>query len=357
MRRWMWVLWLGGCDLLVAPGGGLGVVDGPCGGSRTAALWFDDADVGYAGCGENGEGTGLFRTADGGLTWGEVTGFGTVRVSDIRRGPGAYADRLFLAGKDTAGAALAWSWDGAGAPVALLSYDGASMRIGHAENIVVTAGGRAAADSLTGNYLAGTDDLAAPLTEYEYLDERTLDGPPPGVNVHPRRLVAVGEAVWGVGSVINDPAGIYLPSEREDATPWMMTTVQPDPSSDGELLDLHVTDARDAIAVGRDQTSGDVLAWRLAGDPYDPASWSALPLGLSGGGIAWDVVVDGDVVLVVGERAPSSAGGFALLSTDGGASFTDIAPAGAPALSKAWRFADGRVLLLGSGGYGALGTP
>lgn len=83
-------------------GGGLlewSELAGPCGGSATNAMWFDDPSTGFAGCGENADGEGLFTTIDGGATWDSHSAFNEVRTMDIRRGPdgvlyGAGTDQL-----------------------------------------------------------------------------------------------------------------------------------------------------------------------------------------------------------------------------------------------------------------------
>ena len=85
----------------------------PCFGNRTDAMWFDGRDTVWVGCGSTTEGTGLFRSDDGGATWASAGAFfDRFRVSSIQR---ADDGLLYVAGLDTTSAArvVALAPDGA----------------------------------------------------------------------------------------------------------------------------------------------------------------------------------------------------------------------------------------------------
>ena len=61
----------------------------PCIGNRTDAMWFDDANTGFVGCGSTTIGYGLYTTTDGGTTWDAVPSVNNIldsmRVGSIQR--------------------------------------------------------------------------------------------------------------------------------------------------------------------------------------------------------------------------------------------------------------------------------
>ena len=71
----------------------------PCVGNRTDALWMDDANNAFVGCGSTTSGEGFYQTADGGSTWSNFTVgngfFDSMRVNSISRGADG---NLYVAG-------------------------------------------------------------------------------------------------------------------------------------------------------------------------------------------------------------------------------------------------------------------
>lgn len=324
------------------------VVSGPCLGSQTNAMHFDADGRGYLGCGENADGVGLHRSDDGGRSWARVDGFDRVRVSDIRRGPDG---ALLLAGKDTTGPAIAYAYrDGAAPSVeVLLNYGPRApfMRIGHAENVVVAADGAAMVDSLTGSYVGYRAAADEDFVEYYY----GLDADDAEAALTIRRLGLVDGAFFGVGGSISDPAQVFVEADRPRFTRVALG------EHDGELYDF--AQVGDAVLVGGwDQTDREPLLLRGVGDLARPESWTRLDVTARvAQGAVRGVHAVGDDVLVVGERFPTAAGGFALFSSDGGEHWADVTPKGARVLSRAWLFSDGRAVVAGAGGYLALGSP
>ncbi|MEM7156317.1 MAG: hypothetical protein AAF799_25915 [Myxococcota bacterium] len=329
-------------------------VGGPCAGSGTNALWFDDANVGFVGCGENADGEGLYTTIDGGTTWESQMRFGEVRVMDIRRGPDGV---LYGAGIHQLDGYSVFSIDESD-PERLdprgLYQPGTSAfsAVNQAENVAVTGDGEILIDSLTGTSCAH-QPAGGEFTEYESLSEAAIADPDaPGIQV--RRILAHDNSFYAVGSLINDPARVHLPSMLPDATfHFQSVELQPE-TRDGELLDMHIWDSTHMIVAGHDQSERYPLMYLLdGGDPYMVDSWEQIEL--------WDsdleyeggyngIAVDGDVVVGVGEKIPTSQGGFVVHSTDGGRTFVDITPEGAGALSRVFMLGNGELVVAGGGG-------
>lgn len=329
---------------------------GPCGGSATNAMWFDDAEHGFVGCGENAEGTGLFVTIDGGASWEPQMKFGEVRTMDIRRGPDGV---LYGAGTDQLDGFSLWSIDESGAqlePVGLYTpSNNAFTSVGQGENAAVTAEGRILVDSLTGTS-AAYRSAGGEFEEHRSVGEAAIDDPDNAPAFQVRRVVAFGEQFFAVGSLINDPARIHLPSLLPGAT-FHFQSVQLQPETrDGELLDMHMWSETHIIVAGHDQSERYPLIYVVDGDPYVADDWQQVELWDSGieyqGGID-DIDVVGDTVVAVGEKIPSSAGGFVVISHDAGLTWEDITPedqGGPGPLSAVKLFENGDMVVGGGGG-------
>src|SRR5690606_13740139 len=126
---------------------------------------------------------------------------------------------------------------------------------------------------------------------------------------------------------------------------------------EGELWGLAVNDQR-LVAVGVDQDNdiGKILV--SSADPYNAAGYSELSLPdiVGSGGIgtwARGVCMQGDVIVVVGERQPlGSATGLVMRSTNGGASFQNITPPGVTgSVSKCLIEPAGSIVVAGAAGF------
>lgn len=330
-------------------------VAGPCAGSGTNTVWFDDRDNGFIGCGENADGEGLYTSVDGGGTWEDNIRFAEVRIMDIRRGPDG---ELYGSGIHQLDGYPSWTFDLSGGAIDAVSIYEPSGTVGNvtqAENTAVTADGQAMIDSLTG-VSAAYRDTGGVWEEVDSLGEDLLDDPAsPGFQV--RRILAHENAFYAVGSTINDPARVHLPSQLDGAT-WHFQSIELQPDTrDGELHDMHIWDSTHMIVAGVDQSTRFPLIYLLdGGDPYALESWEQIELLDSGleyeGGIN-DIHVVGDTVVAVGEKFPTSQGGFVVISEDGGQTWEDITPPGEPntgALSAVWMFDNGEMVVAGGGG-------
>lgn len=322
---------------------------GPCAGSGTNTLWFDDRNTGFIGCGENANGEGLFTTVDGGETWEDNVRFNEVRIMDIRRGPDGV---LYGAGIHQLDGYPVWAFDESGATIdatGLYTGSGTVGQVSQAQNVAVTSDGRALIDSLTGTsaaYLAASGDWE----EVDSLSEDLL-GDPDALSYQVRRIRAYEDAFYAVGSRINDPGRVHLPSQLPDAT-FHFATVELQPETrDGELQDIHVWDATHILVAGHDQSTRFPLIYRLdGGDAYDSASWEQIELldsGLEYQGRVNALSVVGDTVVAAGAKFPS--GGFVVISADQGQTWEDISPQ-TGALSAVWMFETGEIVAAGGSG-------
>lgn len=343
-----------GSDETGEPGGPLAwsEISGPCAGSGTNALWFDDRMNGFVGCGENADGEGLYTTIDGGATFEENVRFNEVRVMDIRRGPDGV---LYGAGIHQLDGFPLWSFDEGGMIGATGLYtpsNSAFTAVNQGQNAAITDDGQMMVDSLTGTQ-AAYRPAGGEFEEVDSLSEELLSNPDAG-SYQVSRIVANDNRFYAVGSLINDPARVHLPSLLDGATfHFQSVLLQPD-TRDGELQDMHVWDSEHIIVAGFDQSERFPLVYLVDGaDPYDSANWEKIEFFDSGidyqAGIN-DIAVDGETVVMVGEKFPTSAGGFVVISEDGGRNFEDVTPEGMGPLSRVWMFDNGEMITAGGGG-------
>jgi photosystem II stability/assembly factor-like uncharacterized protein len=344
---------------MAQPMGGWTELSQPCGGTKTDAFWFDDRQTGYAGCGTNAQGAGLFKTTDGGRTWASQRNFMGARVNDVRRGPDG---KLYGAGLDSVdGFQVFQIDDSAPANLKLVGLykksNNAFKSVGQGENIAITQDGQLFVDSLTGTQSA---HRAAGATGFEelgtFLEEGLADPDASGRQMS--NVKAFNNKFWAVGSLINQPAVVFVPSKLQGAT-YHMKAVDVQPSSrDGELHDLHVWSETSALVVGFDQSTRFPFISRLDGDASVSASWSYIDVadfGIDYQGGLWNLHVQSDRVVVVGQTIPQNDG-FVLFSEDRGRTWRDISPRDANGnfasalMSNVWMFADGTILAAAEGG-------
>jgi photosystem II stability/assembly factor-like uncharacterized protein len=274
-----------------------------------------------------------------------VTGFfDTFRVSDLFR---AADGRLYVAGIDTVSAARVVSFSPAGDLVEEFSAGDqvwSSFQVGGFRR---TAAGLAVAESLTG---AGAVSRATDADawgdasgwwgtagSYQILD----------LELHDDRF-------YGVGSTVGQPPTLYLPG---DGPGFSMVPVEFQ-GFDGEFWGLAVDGAGVfAAGVNQDRDTG-FLAWS-GPDPLDLGGYHTLDVAtLLPGEPTWmrGACRDGDTLVAVGEYSREGEG-LVLRSDDGGATWTDLTPAGAPPLHQCRVFADGSLAVAGADGAFGTWTP
>ncbi len=339
------ILSLGACF----DGGGADadVSEHPCFGNRTDALWHDDDDTAWVGCGSTTEGYGLFRTTDGGASWEapstEPAGiFDDFRVSSIHR---AADGLLYVAGTDTGGGdarAIALADDGSAEVV--YASQGQTWSSFHVGTFRRNSSGKAAAESLTGADITWRPDDQS---DWESAGTWSSDG-----GSHQLLdMILVDDGFVGCGSTISEPPQVFLPPE---VSTGMGFTLQPVEVGDhiGELWGLSHGEAG-LVAGGVDQDRDVGMVYVGAMDAYDPGDWRAFDLStLLGDEPTWTrgVCQGHGKVVAVGEYSRLSDG-LVLVSRDGGDSFVDHTPDGAPSLHKCALLSDGAVAVAGAEGY------
>jgi hypothetical protein len=297
------LLALGGCDELAGwqLGPGQTVRAGPCDGYRTEALLVLDA-VTWAGCGAD---PGLYSATSLSAGFSAVPGLESMHVFDLQAGPDG---RLWITGDEVSSTELLYALDTVSGQIEpLLNYDGASMRLSAGHNIAWTSDGTTYVDSLTGNYLAASDDHGESWTEH-YLDGHQI-----------MDMVVHDDAIWAVGSTIAQPPTVW---SRQDG--GMLKATELRVGWSGALEAVEVAASGRVVAGGVDEALDSTALITCVEACDQPDSWRSVDvaaLGLTDGGKVWALHFDGDDGVAVGERYPQSRGGFVLTTSDGGASW------------------------------------
>lgn len=326
------------------------------GGNRTDALHRDDDGTLWVGCGTNATGYGLFLSVDGGDRWAAAPivpadALDQFRVNSISRG---HDGALYVAGFRAADRDMVLRFNTAVTPFQVsetlvgVNQVGRSFHVGTYREL---SDGAAIAESLNGVDLlyrkdASTGSSATGWTSRS-LDTQILD------------MAVLNDKFYGAGGVINKPPVVFLPPRAVGAEPYEFEVLEPRTSNgwEGELWGLAVSPQR-LVAVGVDQDDDDGKILVSSADPYDPNGYTEFSLSVVTGqptfrSWARGVCMRGNRIVVVGERQPLSNGtGRVVMSTDGGASFQNITPAGvSSSVSKCLIEPDGTVVVAGAAGF------
>ncbi|MCK5829044.1 MAG: hypothetical protein KAH20_01950 [Methylococcales bacterium] len=335
----------------------------PCNENQTDALWWDSDDkTVWVGCGTGSTGRGLWKSPDGGESWGQVAGFmETWRVNGIRR---AADNRLYVSGTDTSSKNIVVSFD---TTVPVLDGRLELKRTNKitlsftAEHILVDDAGNAFTDSLTG---AGSAYRKAGADGWTGINSGwTSDGSSHQI----LDMVLFNNKIYGVGSSIAKPPVVFLPAKNASDF-YKMTPVDLSKSDElstiiGEMWGVTVVDKQRVVAVGINQNRNVGLVFASRSNPYDAKDYHKFDVStIVPNTSSWmrGVCSQGNNVVAVGEKQPLKIGsGLVLLSTDGGISFKNITDSNikATTVSRCQFLNDGRVAVAGSGGYVGIYTP
>ncbi|PIQ23912.1 hypothetical protein COW36_11580 [bacterium (Candidatus Blackallbacteria) CG17_big_fil_post_rev_8_21_14_2_50_48_46] len=328
----------------------------PC--SDKAAIWWDNDNKGFWGCGKSGNG-GFSTTTDGGMTWTAQRKFDGIKVQGITRDPNG---QLYISGQIGSG------------PVATVNESNpermdytelyargknAYTSVAQGEGVAVTSDGQILVDSLTGttavyspgknaagkswfaNTCTGKDpsnfnpDASNMFCELHGVGEETMANPS-ATAYQITAVQAVNDKFYATGRKINEPAQVRMPSKLDGATFQFQTVQLQKSNQDGEMLDMVVWQNGRIVTVGTDQTSGAYLPLiYLCSEGKDcntASSWQSIELDLHGfkysdsarDGRAVDG--SGDIIVVVGNFVPNSIGGWAVMSDDAGKTWKDLTP-------------------------------
>lgn len=345
----------------------------PCPGiNRTDAFAVDDDGTMWLGCGSGTEGDGLFRSSDGGETWSipdtqPSNVLSSFRVLSVHRGFGG----LLYVGGTAPGGTMVISLDTSSSPATATAVLSRGSTVGtsfQASPFVTTASGAAFADSFTGHdaLYRADDTVGTGGAEWTNAGDWESNGGSHQI----LDLVVRGENFVGCGSTIAEPPVVFLPSQEAGAEAWEMTPitlVSGLGAYSGELWGVADNGTR-TVAVGVDQDNDVGKIFVSGSDPYDASTWTQtdvdplVPFADGSGDSTWarGVCMNGDRVVVVGEVQPLGSGdntGFALESTDGGATFTNITPDGSPATWSKCSIADDGTLRLAGASAIAIHQP
>ena len=362
----------------------------PC--ADKAAIWFDDDDNGFWGCGKSGTG-GLWTTTDGGLTWTKQARVNE-KINDFFRDS---TGRMVLAGQF-------------GGPVAELDESNPAIlkaeplyqrgnngftSVEQGESVAVTSDGQILVDSLTGTtaaYFPGdnaagkawfeqtcTGDDASNFNpdstntwcELHGVDEGKLADPEATVS-QISSIILHEDRFYAAGRWIADAGKVQLPSKLEGAT-YHMQQLDVQDGGNGEMMEITSTGNGSLVAVGTDQSENFPLLFTCpaGSDCYAAEGWTRAELDFffideywtlpaSGSRDGRAVASAGDIVVAVGNFVPNGKGGWALISYDNGTTWEDLTPAlneldlekeRVPMLYDVHIFESGKILLVGDTSY------
>lgn len=362
----------------------------PCSGSKMEALYCSDALTCHVGCGSNADGAGLFVTGDGGQSWSMAEDsaggafFDSFRVLDITPdGSGG----LYVAGTGTTDHRVVGYDPATGDLSEVYTNDpnvDYSMTVG---TYARTSDGTEVAESLTGaGVVVRKDDSDFRDTYADYDGWASAYGwwHTAGFSNHNQilDLAVVDDQILGVGAQINYTPVVYLPPRSWDfatdndgdedgylESMWeVVELVDSFSTYDGECW--HVDGNSDGIAlacVNEDADVGRVYTigadWQTAA--YDTENWTEtrveeiVAFARVDGHSTYNEGVcrgpDNDITVV--GRDSQTDNGYAIRSTDGGASWAeltaDIADAYGDDFGPATRcmYTDTHLLIGGSGLY------
>ncbi|MEQ1501544.1 MAG: hypothetical protein ABMB14_04905 [Myxococcota bacterium] len=325
----------------------------PCVGNRTDALWADDQDTLWVGCGTTATGYGLFRSTDGGLGWTSPDTspsgfFDAMRVDSVSRSSDGL---LYVAGIH--GAEQVVSVDTSVEPYVVSEVFTSTSQVWNTFQVGSfrrAPSGLAVAESLNGYGLAIRPGDAAPFEDaygaagsHQILDLVEYDG-----------------SFYGVGSTISEPPIVFLPPPggHDPAESFALVPVElvsGVSAFDGELWGIAVDAGGIAVAgVNQDADVGYVFV--SGADPTQASTWSALDVSsVVGDEPTWmrGICRSGATIVAVGEYS-RRAEGLILRSDDGGGSFTDVTPSdevAVPPLHECVVFDDGDLIVTGADGF------
>ena len=182
----------------------------PCVGNRTDAMWFDDANTGFVGCGSTTIGYGLYTTEDGGATWDTVASVNNVldsmRVGSIQR---ASNGNLYIGGTGENNLRIVYI-DGSGTLKEYYSKPETGAQSWQTYQVAtfrLDSNNRAVSESLTGSDVMYWPNAGSqPVNGYGWWNNTDIEGS--GAQILDMELY--DNKFYAVGSTINQPPYFFM---------------------------------------------------------------------------------------------------------------------------------------------------
>lgn len=290
------------------------------------AMLFDSRLDGWIGC---GDGQGLWRTENAGESFVEGhpnTWTGELYVTDLVLDP---QGNLLVCGRDYGNDSLLSRYRN-GAWEDLLHYgnnnqDSSAAQLSNCGVVAAAGDGSLIVASLTaGDISTSSNDGQTWTKEARYWEDANLDVG--GYSYYYLlNLVAAGGSYFGAGSDISSPPVFFGPSQHAGGSWSNFHAHTVDSRAQGEIWAIATPDdGQTWVAGGRDQRYSSVASGFLYRSEDQGESWNKLPMG-GDLDVVQDLVfaTDGQHGIAVGHRYPTSHGGFILLTSDGGQTWTE----------------------------------
>ena len=348
----------------------------PCIGNRTDAMWFDDANTGFVGCGSTTEGYGLYGTSDGGATWSATPSTGdfvaSMRVNSISRGSDG---KLYVGGTGNSGARVITLDGGTLGEFYLKPASGAqSWQTYQVGTFRIDSKGRAISESLTGSDVmywpnSGGQQVTADdaINGYGWWNDAEVEGN--GAQILDMEIF--DDRFYAVGSTISQPPYFFFEPQggfADDAFNPTAIKLSGDGLSAfiGEVWDISIDSGGDMLLSGVNQSSNVGVVWFNSGDPTQASNWTMFDAGPvipdtpNNSTRFYGGCREGDLMMAVGDYSQRSDA-LAIVSLDGGASWAMVNPPGRGAdavgpLSQCQIFGDQIYITGADGFFGILDT-
>ena len=334
----------------------------PCIGNRTDAMWFDNANTGFVGCGSTTSGYGLYTTTDGGSTWDTVPSVNNIldsmRVGSIQR---ADNGNLYIAGTGESNIRIVYldSSDALQEYYLKPETGAQSWQTYQVGTFRLDGNGRGVSESLTGSdvmYWPGPG--ADAVSGYGWWNDTTIEGS--GAQILDMEIH--NNTFYAVGSTINQPPYFFYESNMTDTFSMEAIKLSGDgiAAFEGEVWDIGIDNSGDMILAGLNQGTDVGVLWYNTGDVTNKNNWTMYDIA----GITPDLpnnstrfygaCRDGDLMVAVGDYSQQSEA-IMVYSTNGGANWTFMEPNAGP-LSRC-QVVNGEVYVTGADGLFAIFNP
>lgn len=313
----------------------------PCVGNRTDAMWFDDANNGFVGCGSTTDGYGLYKTTDAGQTWSNVTSVNNIldsmRVNSIQR---ASNGNLYLGGTgeqnvrivylDTSNNLQEYYLKPATGAQSWQTYQVGTFRL--------DSNNRGVSESLTGSdVMYWSTGNAEAVSGYGWWNEAGVSGGAQilDMEIHNNRFYAVG-------STINQPPYFYYEDSAGMGDTFSMKAIKLSGDGlsdfDGEVWDIAIDSNGDMLLAGVNQGTDVGVLWHNIGDVTSKDNWrqyditAIVPVESQNATRFYGACRNGDLMVAVGDYS-QQGDGIVVYSTNGGTDWNFLSPTTSP-LSK-----------------------